>query len=438
MKVTNICEYLRKNFFNSRRFYALIIVISLVQTFTSAQLPLNNIHHEAIGITTVQFHPVNDSLALPVTQLGIEDYLALSFDQIRNSHTEPLTLHYSIQHHNIDWQPSDMLEIDFYDGFNRIYDNDSYDNSFNTTTSYIHYQLIIPTEPIKASGNYTITIYDDNDNVLLIRPFMIYEPIVGIKSRINKDFHPKGNNPQTQTLSFAIIHPTIHTNNAATEFHTAVWQNNAYWTYSIIDQPSFIRQNELVFDNASTFEAGNEFRWADNRSLRYNGLHVIAIDYHEPLYYFTLASDKLPLGYYFHHDFNGQQYIEAFDIHQSPSFAADYNMLSFTFTADRNLGNLYLFGEITEYQPVKMNYDPATHTYNILHLTKQGLHSYQYLTSTNNPNQPFTFIHTEGNFAETENDYYIAVYYRPMGSTTDRLVGYKLHNSLNTSNDFIH
>ena len=41
----------------------------------------------------------------------------------------------------------------------------------------------------------------------------------------------------------------------------------------------------------------------------------------------------------------------------------------------------------------------------------------------------FKFKQTEGSFFETENEYTITAYYRPMGERYDRLIGYKTISS---------
>ncbi|MCQ2204258.1 MAG: DUF5103 domain-containing protein [Bacteroidales bacterium] len=375
-------------------------------------------------------------MADPIIQLGSEEELLLSFDEIENNQR---TLYYSIRHYNIDWTPSDLLEVEIIDGFNRIYDNDQSWASFNTTTDYIHYSINIPTSPILHSGNYTVTVYDDEGDELLTRPFLIYEPIIGIQSRISRTSTVVASSNPQQSLSIKIIHPQIHTSNAASEFRIAIWQNLCHWTWTLVDSPTFIRQNELVYDDAASFSPGNEYHWADNRSLKYNGLNVAGIEFHAPYYHITLAPESLPAGYYFHEDFNGRQYIEARDIYNPAEYAADYNFVHFIYLS-KNIGDIAIYGELTNYEPVTMQYNQANNAYYANIFLKQGLHSYSYvaLNGSKNDSTTLSFSDTDGSFADTENDYFIAVYYREMGDTNDRLVGFKKHNSKTTINDFIH
>ena len=437
MKVTIICEYLRKNFFNYSHILISFCLIFIVQSFSHTQP--NSYIKATSNIHTISIHNSTDSLNFPAIALGADDYLIVSFDEMEH---DLRTLHYSFRHCNANWTPSDLLDIEFFDDINKVYDNDEAQLSFNTTTDYIHYQIIAHTNGIKVSGNYYLTISDENDTELLQLPFIVYESLTGIQSRITRQ---KQQYSATQTISLCILHPMLHTSNAATELKIAIWQNNYPWTLTTIENPTFVRPNELVYNNIATFEAGNEHRWADNRSLRYNGLNVSSIDFFDPYYHITLNTDALTIGYYFHEDFNGIQYIEARDIHYPAQYAADYNFVHFAFRS-QNIGQVFLFGELTEMFPHPMHYDTTSQTYYANILLKQGLHSYTYvqanseqsITTPSDYEQTVPSVAlTEGCFPETENDYYIVVYYRPMGDTSDRIVGYKKHNSKKTLNDFI-
>lgn len=423
-----------KKFFKYAKIIVLIIATFAISLNTNAQNWIEGTYSQLPSIATVQISSSNDSLSTPAVTLGAEDYITIQFDEIE---TDVRTLYFTLRHCNIDWQPSDLLDIEFYDGFNKVYGSDSNMLSFNTTTDYTHYTITIPTESIKVSGNYIVTIHSsDDDTELLRRPFFVFEPIIGIKSRINRQQKQES---ASQTLSLSINHQQLRTNNAALEFRVATWQNCRPDTWTIIDQPTFVRQNEIVFDDAKTFEAGNEYRWADNRSLKYNGLNVRHIEFFDPLYHLTLHTDHLDLGYSFHEDLNGYHHIEARDIYRPAQYAADYNIVHFTLASDKLDGNVYVFGELSDFMldsKNMMRYDEANKCYHLALMLKQGLHNYQYVHVDKNNNVSTNDV--DGSFADTENDYYIAVYYRPLSETYDRLVGYKVHNSKRSANAFIH
>ena len=95
-------------------------------------------------------------------------------------------------------------------------------------------------------------------------------------------------------------------------------------------------------------------------------------------------------------------------------------------------GDVYLFGGMTEFQidpAFKMEYDAANKRYHARILLKQGFYNYQYAFVSDAEPDTIDLSEIEGDWFETENDYYILVYYRPFGSRYDQLVGL---NQINT------
>jgi len=106
---------------------------------------------------------VNDNwLAPPIVNLDSEDILEISFDELSHEYHR---FQYVISHCNSDWTPSGLNEIDFLEGFNNS-PIENYQNSINTTMMYTHYSISFPNEQVKlkASGNYIILIYNDDDD----------------------------------------------------------------------------------------------------------------------------------------------------------------------------------------------------------------------------------------------------------------------------------
>ena len=88
-------------------------------------------------------------------------------------------------------------------------------------------------------------------------------------------------------------------------------------------------------------------------------------------------------------------------------------------------GTVYLQGEAFDYLPLQdrqMYFNPDTREYEASVLLKQGNYNYQYLYKGANDSVGAT-LPIEGDFHQTENEYSIFVYYRPMGARFDRLVG---------------
>ena len=94
--------------------------------------------------------------------LGSDDVLTIGFDEFSHNYHR-LTCH--LDHCEADWSVSnDLFESDWLQGFND-WQIDDYQNSINTTVLYTHYQLTIPNEhcQVKMSGNYRLTIYDEDE-----------------------------------------------------------------------------------------------------------------------------------------------------------------------------------------------------------------------------------------------------------------------------------
>lgn len=463
MNLYFIREYLKKNFFNYPIFLMLMFVNTFANVFVYASnsqnvpsleppFDMRSVHyvagvHSNNACTECVTAFAAPSLLNRSVSIDKEQNIIVAFDELDGNSR---TLYVSFVHCNANWNVSDLMEVEFVEGFNKIYDLETARLSFNTTVDYVHYDIVVPTDVLKVSGNYMLKVFDaSSDELLLSEGFMVCENIVGIKSRITRH---TGNAPlltasrqtdlSTQSVSLAVMHPQLNINNYGEELKVVCWQNNRFDLHRCITTPTFIRSDEVVYEgvDALSFEAGNEFRWLDTRNLKYAPANVASIDFHEPYYHFTLYPDGMPAGYSYFEDFNGGQYIEARYIHDDAAIAADYQLVHFTLPSPVDDADVYVFGALTGYmlgERNRMIYEPTLKAYTATLWVKQGLHNYQYVAMPRHIPGYVTSAPYENSFAETENDYYIAVYYRSYTDTYDRLVGFKRHNSLSTPNAFI-
>jgi hypothetical protein len=113
---------------------------------------------------------------------------------------------------------------------------------------------------------------------------------------------------------------------------------------------------------------------------------------------------------------------------------AEYTMVHFRLLYDEPVinGNIYVFGGLTNwiYGPHSlMKYNFEERAYETSIYLKQGYYNYEYVYVADGSNEAdATFI--EGNHFETENNYSIYVYHRPMGGQYDQLIGMRRLNSL--------
>ena len=138
------------------------------------------------NIRTVQLAMSSWELTSPIIQLNSDEKLKLGFDDFDVNIKQ---YSYSIIHCDMDWNPSNISPTDYIDGYQDELISD-YKNSFNTIPSYIHYQLIFPTDVMKItkSGNYVLKVFvnGNSDDVIISRRFMVYESKVTVDARVHQ------------------------------------------------------------------------------------------------------------------------------------------------------------------------------------------------------------------------------------------------------------
>jgi hypothetical protein len=93
-------------------------------------------------------------------------------------------------------------------------------------------------------------------------------------------------------------------------------------------------------------------------------------------------------------------------------------------TAPFNEKEVYVFGAFNDFSISdnnKMNYSSKNQTYTTSILLKQGFYNYTFATLGSD-----NMVNTNeinGSFFQTENEYTVLVYYKPVGSLYDRVIG---------------
>ena len=133
--------------------------------------------HEILNknIRSLQVVANKDWLALPIMELG-NGMLDIDFDDLTHEYHR---YSYKLEHCEADWRPTTSLfESDYVEGFANGNTIDDVQQSLLTNTIYTHYHLSIPNEVCrpKISGNYLLTIYDDDGNDAIKVCFMVKEP----------------------------------------------------------------------------------------------------------------------------------------------------------------------------------------------------------------------------------------------------------------------
>lgn len=435
MKLSIFFEFITKYFFNLSHLIVLIFLTLTPNTgaqHSGAIISQGNIH-------SVQAHKKGWPFSYPLIQLGSNDILEVSFDELA---LDVRNLYYSFEHCNADWRPSQLMEMDFVKGYN-LFQATEYQYAFNTTFDYIHYRVEIPSREVQllASGNYRIKFHDGPDisRTLLSVPFYVYEPLVNITPRIKYTSSPDYR--MLQEVDFVVQHPGLSITNAQNEVKVVVAQNGRLDNPITHLKPLFVRHNELVYDYSleNTFEGGNEFRWLDVRSTRFWPQHVREVKFFDPHYHFILQPDAWGdnISYLYREDFNGKFFIERKEGGDA-NIEADYVYVHFSLPMHQPFkdGEIHIMGSLTRWQfneTSQMRYNPQYNCYEGTLLLKQGFYNYQYVLLPHGKTKA-SAMPLENSFGQTENDYIIMVYHRGFADRHDRLVGVSIANSLkNTS-----
>ena len=377
----------------------------------------------AQNIKSIQLRPLQENNFTSIVPLGT--VLELSFDDLE---ADSKDYQYKIEHKTHDWQSSRLLPSQYIDGFdeNTIID---VTNSFNTLQSYTHYSVKIPNinTVITKSGNYLLSVLNDDDEVVFTRRFVLYENATIIGVSVERSRNTKTVNTQ-QTIQLSVNHPNIQINNPNNEINIVLLKNNN-WDEKITDlQPTFFKQNQLLYTytNNTNFWGGNEYLNFDSKFIRNRSLNILGIDKKEVFHHYLYPFSYNPFKKYgYNPDINGQFVIRTLEAEDEKT-EADYAMMHFSVLVDEPFKDkdVYIYGAFNNFEiseENKMSYYPNKKAYKGNYLLKQGFYNYTFATV--NSEGVVDTNEINGTFYETENEYTAIVYYKPFGSFYERVIG---------------
>lgn len=382
----------------------------------------------AQNIKTVQLRPKNNpNFYAPIVRLG--DVLKLSFDDLD---ADSKQYQYKIEHMTHDWKPSSMTSNQYIEGFeqNEII---NFTNSFNTLQPYTHYSVEIPNQNtiITKSGNYLISVIDEDYEVVFTRRCVFYEDITTVGVAAFRSRNAATTNQQ-QTVQFSVNHPGLQINTPSQEINVTLFQNHNWNTAITNLQPIFIKPQQLLYNHTvrTNFWGGNEFLNFDTKFIRNSSLNVARVErknlYHSYLYTDEPRNDKI---YTYNPDINGQFVVRTTErdvVDDRDNTEADYSLVHFSLEAFEPYENkeVFVYGAFNNYElseENKMTYDSSQKIYKATLPFKQGFYNYNYATLDNNKN--VDLYEVDGSFYQTENEYTVIVYYKPFGEIYDRVIG---------------
>ena len=383
-------------------------------------------HH----IRTVQFQGGTDQSKLPIIRLG--ENLILSFDDINGDEED---YYYKITHHDFDWSESDLSKGEFLDGFDDVR-IETYENSLNTLQIYSHYTLTIPnreTRRIKKTGNYLLSLYDYDGELVFTRKFIVIQNEVKVAVEV-KRARDLAFIETKQSVQFTIDSPNFLLINPKESVKTMILQNSNLKSAITNLKPQYTIGSELIYryDKESSFWAGNEFLFFDSKELRgaNNSIRRVELtDIYNHFLYTRLSRADVP--YTYAPDINGNFVVRSFRAERQ-SIEAEYVRMHFKLNYYEDIGDkeLHIYGNFNNWcidESTYMRYDEEADSYKNSRLFKQGFYNYRYVLVDRDGSIDEAAI--GGSFWQTENDYTVLVYYRGPGERFDRVIGYGKSNS---------
>lgn len=400
--------------------YLLCIALFLVAVGVSAQFARSL----SPSVRSLSVVLNGDSDLPPVLRLNSDDELQFAFDEMSHNYNRYTC---RIQHCDAGWQPSELFEIDYLDGFNDM-PVEEWENSVNTTFLYTTYSFTLPNENVnlKLAGNYKVTVVDDDETPVAEYLFAVLDERVALSATVSGDTDIDHNKTHQQ-LSFAVHHPSYNISNPANEIKTVVYQNRRTDNCVAGILPTHITGNSLqyVYNGKLIFDAGNEYRRFEITDTSAPGMGVERVSYSAPYYHAELYTDAPRKTHLTTLDENGRYYINTLDGYGS-SVEADYLFVHFSLAAPQRAGgDYYLLGDFcgnTFDDSNRLFYDAASGTYRATKLLKMGLYNYAYVWLPTGSSVAQTAA-AEGDFYNTSNEYLIFIYHKEFGSRYDKLIG---------------
>ena len=385
--------------------------------------------HELLNdnIASLQVVVNDDWMSLPVVTLGSDDVLHVSFDELSHNYHRYC---YKIEHCEADWTVSDgLLESDFVQGFAAGNTIDDLEESVNTNQLYTHYSLKLPNEKcrLKMSGNYKLTVYDENNNdePVLTACFMVVEPRMTVGMDVTTDTD-LGVNRTYQQVGVRLDYGGVRVTDPATQVKTVVMQNGR-WDNAVVNaKPQMVRADGLVWSHCREFifPAGNEYRKFEMLDVTHTTMGLEAVEWDGEQYHAFLWTDEPRPNYVYDEDADGAFLIRNSDNTEIDN-TCEYMMVHFRLISPRMPGDVYINGAWTQdrfLSKYQLLWNDETQQYEANVWLKQGYYNYQYLTQR--ADGTATPVPSEGCFYQTENQYQTLVYFRAPGDRTDRLLGY--------------
>ncbi|MCD8282025.1 MAG: DUF5103 domain-containing protein [Prevotella sp.] len=394
-------------------------------------LPAHAQQHEIYSpdIASLTVMAGDDWQSMPVTSLVGGKPINIDFDELSHDFHR---FTYVVTHCEADWSASENLfSSDYMQGFFTDNTIEDYDLSQDTYQLYTHYHLSIPNKNCRLtmSGNYRLTVYDDDDEdvPVLSACFMIAENAVklslGYTTNTDIDI-----NARHQQLTMQADYTGLKVSTPDTQLYTVVAQNGRYDNAVINAKPQYRNGTTLRWEHCRDliFPAGDEYFKFETLAPSHPtmGIESVGWDAAADAWHAYVMADEPRRNYVYDVDADGSFLIRNSDYDESDT-KCDYIQTHFILHAPRQNGSVYLSGQWTyglltpDYE---MTWSGTDGAYEGCVRLKQGYYSYRYAVLR--PDGSLADLSNQGNYFQTENKYTALMYYRGNGDRSWRLVGY--------------
>lgn len=369
---------------------------------------------------------------------SLNDQFTFQFDDLFGNEAN---YYYQIQHCDYDWTPSQLVKSEYLAGFDDVRIQ-TYTNSFNTLQVYSHYTLSVPNRQtqLRVSGNYVLKILNEDREVVFSRKFILFEDLVSVPLQIRRARNLSVIN-YMHNLDFSIKTQNIIFQNPLKNVKVMLMQNGRFDNVITNIKPQYTLGNDLIYkyDTETQFWAGNEFLYFENKDIRAAGNNVGRVDSNGSLYnshlYTNEARASQPYTYF--PDANGN-FIPLNINAENNNIEADYAWVYFSLSAPAffEKKDIYvngMFNNFAKTSEFKLDYNEQKGLYEKAIVIKQGFTNFEYeVAGTNGKIDAANAI--DGNFYQTENNYFVIVYYRENNSRYDRVIGKGVASSVDIIN----
>jgi hypothetical protein len=382
------------------------------------------------NIKTISFVQ-NGRNVIPFFKLG--DTFEIQFDDL---YSDEADYYYTLTHYNTDWSlPSSLSKAEYLTGLDnqRII---TYQNSFNTLQLYSHYKQIFPNNfnQITKSGNYLLTVLNDENEIVFTRKFVLYEEgiQVGLIVRRSRDFETID---AKQNMELTLNYGDKILQNPIQNVKVTLLQNGN-WNTSISGvKPQYTLGSELIYryNKETQFWGGNECYTIDNKIIRGTNNTVAKVTSGDQIYntYLYTNTPRKRSVYTYFPDINGNFFVQNANSNL-PETEADYSWVYFSLDMPQEQDkDVFIAGMFTNYalsEETKMEYNSTKKCYEKAILIKQGFTNFQYLLADKSGKIDQKNA-IDGNFFQTENNYTALIYYKGNNERYDRVIGIGMASS---------